>query len=220
MALCFRMRWMRTLAPIGRDRMSGQKKRSLLELEIAAALHGTALKQRASQLFSHSVSRQILLASVALAALQPDYAAALAMGELKVRSSLGQPFIATTTARIGAGEFLSPGCVAAVAYLPGGHTNPAALNTVVEEISIPGVYPVSITSSTPMYEPMYEIQLKISCANSAALAKNYVVMLDVATPDSQAQIDTPSLMEKPAPAGRRSYSSPSGPLSDSARRST
>jgi len=180
--------------------MSGQKKRSLLKLEIAAALHGTALKQRASQLFSSSVSRQILVASVALAALQPDYAAALAMGELKVRSSLGQPFSATTTARIGAGEFLSPGCVAAVAYLPGGQTNPAALNTVVEETSIPGVYPVSITSSAPMYEPMYEIQIKISCADSAALAKNYVVMLDVAMASSPAQIDTPPLIGKAAPA--------------------
>ena len=180
--------------------MSGQKKRSLLELEIAAALHGTALKQRASHLFSSSVARRILVASVVLTALQPDYAAALAMGELKVHSSLGQPFVATTTARIGAGEFLSAGCIVAVADLPGGYTNPAALNTVVEETSIPGVYPVSITSSAPMHEPMYEIQLKISCADSAALAKNYVVMLDVAMPGSPAQIDTPPLMEKPAAA--------------------
>ena len=87
--------------------MSGQKKQSLLELEIAAALNGAALKQRASQLFSSSVARQILLAGVELAAIQPDYLAALAMGAPKVRASLGQPFSATTTERTGAVKLLS-----------------------------------------------------------------------------------------------------------------
>jgi len=171
--------------------MSGQKKQTLLAVEIARSLHGTAVKQSVVRLNGNSLSRQILLAGVALAALQPGSAEAVALGELKVNSALGRPFVATTTARIAPGETLTPGCVAAVADMPGGYANPVTLNATVAETSAAGEYPIRITSKTPMYEPMYEIRLNISCPGIAVLAKSYVVMLNVGMLNPQTSIAPP-----------------------------
>ena len=159
--------------------MSDQKKRTLLALGIASTIAGTAFRQRAARILSISATRQLLLTSIALVAIQPGNARALTIGELQVHSSLGQAFVATTVARLAPGEVMSPGCVAAVADMPGGNASPVRLSTTVAKTAAAGEYPVRITSAAPLYEPMYEIQLKVSCPGIAALAKNYVVMLNV-----------------------------------------
>ena len=177
--------------------MPGQKKQTLLAMEIAETLHVKAIKHRASRLFGSSVSRQILLAGVALATLQPGIAEALAMGDLNIHSALGQPFVATTTARVGAGEKLVPGCVTAVADMPGGNASSLALTTTVAALSATGEYPIRVSSRAPLYEPMYEIQLNVSCPGIAALARNYVVMLDVSMTGPLAQVEASAAPELP-----------------------
>jgi len=176
--------------------MSDQKKRTLLALEIASTIAGTAFRQRAARILSISATRQLLLTSIALVAIQPGNVRALTIGELQVHSSLGQAFVATTVARLAPGEVMSPGCVAAVADMPGGNASPVRLSTTVAKTAVAGEYPVRITSAAPLYEPMYEIQLKVSCPGIAALAKNYVVMLNVGitNPLTQAATNPPEAL--------------------------
>ena len=177
--------------------MPGQKKQTLLAMEIAETLHVKAIKHRASRLLGSSVSRQILLAGVALATLQPGIAEALAIGDLNIHSALGQPFVATTTARVGAGEKLVPGCVTAVADMPGGNASSLALTTTVAALSATGEYPIRVSSRAPLYEPMYEIQLNVSCPGIAALARNYIVMLDVSMTSPLTQVEASTAPELP-----------------------
>jgi hypothetical protein len=125
-------------------------------------------------------TRRFVLAGLALAALQPDYASALSLGEINVQSTIGQTFVATTTARIGPGESLGPSCIAAFASAVGGAGNiPAELSVSVQKTANPGTYPLRISSQRPMYEPMYEIRLQVSCPGTTNLSKTHFVMLNL-----------------------------------------
>lgn len=76
--------------------MSARKKRTALSIDVARALRGNTL-----------------MTGVAFAVLQAQPANAVSLGELRVQSALGQPLVATTTARIGPGESLASSCITA-----------------------------------------------------------------------------------------------------------
>ena len=57
-------------------------------------------------------ARTLARTGVALALLQAPAASAVTLGALELKSSLGQPFRATTTATIARGETLQAGCIA------------------------------------------------------------------------------------------------------------
>ncbi|NND53640.1 MAG: hypothetical protein HKN56_01575 [Gammaproteobacteria bacterium] len=118
------------------------------------------------------------MTGVALAVLQTQPANALSLGELRVQSALGQPLVATTTARIGPGESISSVCISAPRG-NGGLTNPDGIKVTARSGNTPGSYPVQIRTSQPLYEPMYEIRLQIDCPGGVALAKSFVVMLNL-----------------------------------------
>jgi hypothetical protein len=118
------------------------------------------------------------MTGVAVAIMQTQSAGAVSLGELKVQSGLGQPFIATTTARLGPGETLYSNCISAPT---GGKElrRPAGLQVTTPNAGTPGSYPVQVRSTQPLYEPMYEIRLQINCPGGVALSKDYVVMLNL-----------------------------------------
>ena len=167
--------------------MPCKKKDALLATDIAAALH----ENRASAtspvngLLAGQLPRRILLTGIAIAALQPDFAAALSLGDIAVESTLGQPFVATTTARLGPGESLGPDCVTALANMVGGTASNSSLNVSTKAASTPGVLPLQITSKLPLYEPMYEIRLQVKCPGTMNLSRTYFVMLNLPMTGSQ-----------------------------------
>ncbi|MDP6437489.1 MAG: LysM peptidoglycan-binding domain-containing protein [Gammaproteobacteria bacterium] len=115
---------------------------------------------------------------MAVAMLQADPAGALSLGDLKVQSAIGQPFSGSATARIGKGESLAPNCVSSMS--PGSEIkNADKLRVRVPSTSRPGEYPLEISSVQPMYEPMYEIRLKVDCPGTIAFTRNYIVMLNL-----------------------------------------
>ena len=94
--------------------MAGQPKyRAMLARDIAAVLSAVGQQK--------PTTRALLMTGVALACLQPEVASALTVGELQIKSSLGQPFVSTTTARIGPGESLNKQCVSS-AVTPDGNS--------------------------------------------------------------------------------------------------
>ena len=159
--------------------MSGLPKHELLAQDIAAALESGYARATSS--------RALLLTGIALACFQPGQAEALTLGELKVESTIGQPLLSTTTARIATGESLAAGCVTSVANPQGGLSLPNDLIVTVPETSVAGVHPVRITSARPLYEPMYEIRLQVNCPGNVSLARSYVVMLNVPMTSPQTQ---------------------------------
>ncbi len=128
---------------------------------------------------SDALKRSSLAAGIALAIMQMQPAKALSLGELRVQSGLGQPFVGTTTARIGPGETIASACITAPANGSGGLDSPAGLEVIAQKGATPGNYAVQIRTTQPLYEPMYEIRLQIDCPGGVALSKSYVVMLNL-----------------------------------------
>jgi len=118
-----------------------------------------------------------LLAGSLLLMLTPS-AYALTLGEINVRSALGQPLNATVPVRIGTGEALASACVAPVRQRSDLRRVPGARVTT-PEATREGQYELRVTSSSALYEPMYELELKVKCPGSAVVVRQYVLMLDL-----------------------------------------
>ncbi len=181
--------------------MSAGNSKHTLANDIAMALQSDRSRELSS--------RGLLAAGVALAILQAPPANAVALGDLSVKSSLGQPLVATTTARLGPGESISSACVSAPALRGNDIGNPTGLTVTTLAGTTPGTYPVEIRSARPLYEPMYEIRLQVNCPGSVALTRNFVVMLNlpmtvptVVAPTATTPAATANATSGPAPARR------------------
>jgi Tfp pilus assembly protein FimV len=141
----------------------------------------------------------------------------LTLGDISVRSTLGQRLDATVPVRLGAGEALASGCV-----LPGHQA--ADLRTVPgAEVTTPqaareGLYELQVTSAAALYEPMYALELKVQCPGSPGLIRQYVLMLDLpaavasraAAAYEPAVESAPATTVRPTTAQRRSTPSRPG----------
>ncbi len=103
---------------------------------------------------------------------------ALTLGDISVRSTLGQRLDATVPVRLGAGETLESTCVVPgqqasdLRHVPGAEvTAPQAARE--------GIYELRVTSGAALYEPMYELELKVQCPGAPILVRQYVLMLDL-----------------------------------------
>ena len=103
---------------------------------------------------------------------------ALTLGDISVRSTLGQRLDATVPVRLGAGETLAGACVAPgqqgsdLRHVPGARVT-------APEAAREGVYQLRVTSDAALYEPMYELELKVQCPGAPMLVRQYVLMLDL-----------------------------------------
>ncbi len=127
----------------------------------------------------------------------PAYA--LSLGDLQVRSALGQPLEASVAVRLGAGETLVPGCIApARATAPPGHVPQPRVAT--PEAIGPGSYTLRVTSARPLNEPLYELHLLARCPGAAVLSRHYALLLDLpgqATPTLPAAITAAGFVAAP-----------------------
>ena len=139
-----------------------------------AQIANSLLRQAIRQVFTRPI-----LAGSMLLVLAPA-GQSLTLGDISVRSTLGQRLDATIPVRLGAGEALASGCV-----VPGRPTS--ELRPVPgADVSTPqavgeGLYELQVTSAAALYEPMYELELKVQCPGAPALIRQYVLMLDLPT---------------------------------------
>lgn len=123
------------------------------------------------------VSAVPVLTSSMLLVLAPA-GQALTLGDISVRSTLGQRLDATVPVRLGAGETLAGACVVPgqqgsdLRHVPGARVT-------APEAAREGVYPLRVTSDAALYEPMYELELKVQCPGAPMLVRQYVLMLDL-----------------------------------------
>lgn len=105
-------------------------------------------------------------------------AQAVTLGDVSLQSALGQPLSARIPVQLGPGEMLGSACVS----IP----TPARsdLSALPQpQVTVPeatgGSISLHVTTTQPLYEPMYELQVQLRCAGTPLLVRQYVLMLDL-----------------------------------------
>jgi hypothetical protein len=142
---------LRPHAHIGRHRQEGSSRERL----VASTLTGMAL----------------------LAAAPPGHT--LSLGELAVHSQLGQRLDVSVPVQLAEGESLASDCIQS--FQAGGNDLGGIPNAsvVTPEAARPGQYTLRISSAAALYEPIYALSLQASCPGTAAITRQYVLMLDL-----------------------------------------
>ncbi|MDJ0928695.1 MAG: hypothetical protein QNJ73_13745 [Gammaproteobacteria bacterium] len=142
-------------------------------------------------------------------ALSPAPGMAVGIGDVKLNSRLGQPLRATVPVRLASGEALTTGCVKSTNQ-QGDLRSPRDVDVRTPAASGPGVYDLELSTVLPLYEPMYELSLRVDCGGMPGLVKHYVLMLDLpmtpATPvarQSQPSVTSESQSRRPVAAPAR-----------------
>jgi hypothetical protein len=118
-----------------------------------------------------------LLTTVAIAGITPVHA--ISLGEATVDSHIGQTFSARIPVELRSDETLGAACVSVI---NGGGAQLATLPQAalaVPEVTGPGSHLIRVTTSQPLYEPMYELQVQVRCAGTPLIVRQYVLMLDL-----------------------------------------
>jgi Tfp pilus assembly protein FimV len=148
-----------------------------------------------------------------------------------VRSALGQQLNATVPVRLGAGEALTSACV-----VPGKATSnlrrvPGA-SVTTPEATREGQYELRVSSASALYEPMYELELKVKCPGAPVVVRQYVLMLDLpaaiassaaASPDAaspQAAVSATATLPDAEPASPAVEPRPARPRATTTRAGT
>ncbi len=132
---------------------------------------------------------------------------ALTLGDISVRSTLGQRLDATVPVRLGAGETLASTCV-----VPG--QQGSDLRRVPDaEVTAPqatreGLYELRVTSGAALYEPMYELELKVQCPGAPIVVRQYVLMLDLPGAVAAGVADAAAPAAAPVPVTRGAVTLP------------
>lgn len=143
-----------------------------------------------------TVRKSIACGSMALLAINPAPAGAVGLGEIQLKSTLGQPLEAVVPLTLNAGESLPKNCVQ-----PGPANNalgaPRDLRVKSPAHNGPGVYNIRVSTANPLHEPMYELSLMIKCPGVSLLVRQYVLMLDL--PGMPVAASNPAPVATPAP---------------------
>jgi len=125
-----------------------------------------------------SVRKSIACGSMMLLAINPGQVGAVGLGDIHLKSRLGQPLEATVPVILHEGESLPKNCVRPA---PANNTlgSPRDMQVMAPARSGPGTYNVRITTANALHEPMYELSLMVKCQGSALLVRHYVLMLDL-----------------------------------------
>ncbi len=155
---------------------------------------------------SHSLAtRALVYSSMALLSLGPIPVAAVGFGDIQLRSGLGEPMRATVPLRLAPGEAIAPSCVATGGLPRQELTSPPNLTARAPTAVGPAVVNIELATSTALYEPMYEVSLRVDCSGLPTLVRQYVVMLDVPgvpVPLTQAPTESPQSLPLSTPANR------------------
>ena len=122
--------------------------------------------------------------------------AALELGGLQVQSTLGQPLRASIAYALSPSEVIDDRCVAVRA----GSRDLPGLNNASVRVS-KGV--ISITSGSPVVEPMLSANIVVDCPDSAHVSRNYLLFINPRErPVTVARQSTPAAATVTPPARR------------------
>ncbi|UCG71287.1 MAG: hypothetical protein JSV45_08380 [Chromatiales bacterium] len=125
------------------------------------------------------MARSAVVGGIALLSLAPGAATAVGLGEAVPSSALGEPLRATVPMRLGPGEVVRPGCVTSPARQGGDLRSPASTRVRTPQTTGPAVLELEVTSRQPLYEPLYELTLRVDCPGLPKIMRHYVLMLDL-----------------------------------------
>lgn len=163
---------------------------------------GTAPYPHAAMAHSRRRAISTLVFAGAMASVMGS-AHALSLGEIAVESALGEPLRARVPIELSAGETLGPECVAAAARESAGLIRLPNPRFMLPHGTRAGRYDLQISTTKPLYEPMYELRLQLRCTGNVMLVRQFVLMLDL--PGSQATLPpapAPVSMGPPQPTAR------------------
>ena len=155
--------------------------------------------------------RNIAVGGVALLGLAPAIVNAVGLGDLQTHSALGEPLRVSVPLKLANGESVRPDCITTPPPKAGDLRQPGSTKVRTSAVTGPGVFDISVTSSRPLYEPMYELTLRVDCPGMPTVMRHYVLMLDlpglsqppVAAPVSQPVMGTNNTTRATAPIARR-----------------
>lgn len=140
------------------------------------------------------------LTGMALLAASPP-GQTLSLGELTVHSQLGQRLDISVPVQLAEGESLASGCIQSI---PAGSNDLSRIpnaSVVTPEAARAGEYTLKISSAAALYEPIYALSLQASCPGTAAITRQYVLMLDLpGMTTDQASVPTQPPLTQPAAA--------------------
>jgi len=153
------------------------------------------------------VSQSLAYGSMALLAVAPAPVGAVSLGEIELKSKLGQPLNATVPLSLRAGETLAKNCVQLAP--PGGTAlgAPPGIRMTSPPVTGPGTYQVRVQTANPLHEPMYELSLMVRCPGNPLLVRQYILMLDLPgmpVPQAAPVIPTSPQAAVPGPAPQTS----------------
>jgi hypothetical protein len=155
-----------------------------LREQIAAIMDAHALRTEDSAPDAgRATSRMTLRQSVAygsmmMLAFNPAQVGAMGLGDIHVKSRLGQPLEASVPLTLGDGEALPKNCLQPT-FANNTLRSPQDLRVQAPATTGPGRVEVRITTANPLREPMYELSLMVKCTGVSLLVRQYVLMLDL-----------------------------------------
>ncbi len=165
----------------GNQQVESLPQQSELAREISTVLarKGTGNRER------HSfATRSVLSCSLFMLALGPAPVGAVGLGELTTHSTLGQPLRATVPLRLGNEERVSSKCITTTGGAASGLKGPAKLTLKAPRVQGPGNFVLELGTRVPVHEPMYEFSVRVDCPGTAAIQRQYVLMLDLPSVDA------------------------------------
>lgn len=144
-------------------------------------------------------------------------AQAVTLGDVSLQSALGQPLSARIPVQLGPGEMLGSACVSIpTAARSDLSALPQPQVTVPEAAG--GSISLHVTTTQPLYEPMYELQVQLHCAGTPLLVRQYVLMLDLpGTMPAAATAAAAESLPQPAATAGTTVDLPAAPVARSHR---
>ncbi len=210
--------------------MASENRQSRLSLEISRILAGgdkTPSADSERQLFTNPAARSMVYGSMAALVMAPVQAGAVALGDITVRSTLGEPLQATVPLKTSKGETLVPNCISVPNRSNSGLDGLKDTKLSFTPGAQAGEFSLQIRTIKPLYEPMYELALRVDCPGAPQLIRQYVLMLDLpglalpadpfttpitAAPDIQAVAGNFALTPTPVRGSTRRLSPTSGSI--------
>ena len=160
--------------------MSSANRRTKLPLQIAEILGSAEYGSRNTDqsALRSGLRNSIACGSMVLLTANPLLVSAAGLGEVALKSQLGQPLHATVPLTLGPGESLSENCIQP-APASGNLAPPPDMRVHSPALKGPGTFELRVTTANPLHEPMYELSLMIKCQGNAMLVRQYVLMLDL-----------------------------------------
>lgn len=153
--------------------------------------------KRRSVIQGATTATSSVIAAGSVLALLANPALAIELGELQVESSLGQPLRASIAYALAPHEQITAKCVYLRAAAPG-----AGLPTITRATTTLSGNRIVLQGSTPLREPMMNLQVAVDCAYTARLRRDYLVLLDPPSLRERQTASVPAVAVRPDPAAQ------------------